>query len=384
MSNIYDLSFNSYGAGTVDTPKRFSIFDRLLAPEEWENLGPGEKLVFDNYMDYVNQFKQVQKSKRREWTPGTRRVPQGGSFVGSGGGTKVSTRGAGATASRLPRAKTHIGLSGGVSFEPTGGRRTLSGEYIPKSLEDIEQSLQLQTAIPGMEAESLEGLLTKQRKALEARRGMKAEQYLAGKTPKELYGTTKEGQAAQRIEQAGQRIEIGKSALDLKWAQYDKLPAQEKLEAIRNENRAANIKLRESLKTARDEWKADYDMQKLEKLGKIPGTEAAKRAQLEELEFYKRKAQVRLDNAKTLAEEKFHRDVIDRLEDQKFWYDKEMARTLPFGAERDVEKLTAGREAIQTKLQPEQFKNADELVAAYQAGRIDRETAERIAKEREW
>jgi hypothetical protein len=235
-----------------------------------------------------------------------------------------------------------------------------------------------------MEAESLEGLLTKQRKALEARRGMKAEQYLAGKTPKELYGTTKEGQAAQRIEQAGQRIEIGKSALDLKWAQYDKLPAQEKLEAIRNENRAANIKLRESLKTARDEWKADYDMQKLEKLGKIPGTEAAKRAQLEELEFYKRKAQVRLDNAKTLAEEKFHRDVIDRLEDQKFWYDKEMARTLPFGAERDVEKLTAGREAIQTKLQPEQFKNADELVAAYQAGRIDRETAERIAKEREW
>lgn len=346
--SIYDLSWQPQGAGTMSTPKQSGIYDRLLSPQEYDELPKGSKVEFNNYMDYVSRFQQEQKKKNKYGTTGTTRVPQGGTYYTTGMPENLQTIGArlggGKTlgGSAIPEYRVRKDLRGRLSYEPVGSgvMRTMEGEVIPRSIEATQSQAQLDTIIPTIEAETAGQLATKQAKALTANAAIEDLQS----------GMTARRQAQQRIEQGQQRIGIAQEGLDLRNKQYEtRLSDKEYIEAVKQENRQANIKLYETLRNARDEWKSDYDMERLRSLGQIPGTEEAKKKALQELDLYRSKAQVNLENAQTMEEKKFQNKMLSDLQTQIFWYEKELSKTLPLGTRRNTTALEQGKTQVENQ-----------------------------------
>jgi len=338
---IYDMGYN--------TNQYSKIFDRLYSPDEFNNLPSGQKVDFQNYMDYVTQY-QKRKRMARPNQSGTQRIPQGGVLQIGGGGSAVKSgtigravsRGSAASGSKIPPYRIEKDISGNIRYVPVGGtHKTIGGEAIPQTLEAQQQGLALGTAIPTMEAESATQLATKEALALKAQRAKGVEEYLAEKTPEEQYKESIRGQAAQRIEQAGQRIGISTKGMELKWKQYDKLPAKERLEKIRHDNRADNIELREILRGKRDKLKAGYDIDKLIAIGKVAGTDQAKAEDSRILERERAKAVIKLEEATSKEDRAFQLYMIKHLDKKIYNNEKVLGQVLPFGAERDTKKLEA-------------------------------------------
>ncbi|MDD5485937.1 MAG: hypothetical protein PHW65_00020 [Dehalococcoidales bacterium] len=324
-----------YEDDDIGGKKPSNPYYRLLSPAEYDGLPEESKYEFDSYMDYVRKFNKINVLKKNH-------VPQGGGpFYGRGFSSPSSKTGASGGvekgATKIPDYRKSTDIFGNVSFLPSGDiRQTITGRIVPQSLESAKTAIDLRSYLPKMELESELDIATKEAQI--------AEQRALKKAPKAKLAEEKSELDKIKAEQGQQKIDISKATLVLRNKSYQsRLSDAEYKEAIKQENRHANIILTDQLRQGRDEQRMAYDWDRLLAKGEIPGTPEAIDKDLRELNEFRNKALINLDNATTLEDKKFHNRTLEAIEDKLFWFEKERYRILPFGAERDEASLEEGQ-----------------------------------------
>jgi chorismate mutase len=188
-----------YGTNQSMTSTGIDIFQRMLSPEEWQELPGGQRMEFQGYMDYVNKFQKQQRQRQRMDS----RTPQGGMLQFAGGGSPSATirvGGASGGAGGIPKYKTVTDIRGNTTFQPVGGKRDIGGEYIPTSLEDVQDAEQLKYAVPKMQATAEADLYNELNRVAQ----LKASE----RNPKALMEQQKIGQRNVSLAQGQQRNDL--------------------------------------------------------------------------------------------------------------------------------------------------------------------------------
>jgi hypothetical protein len=273
--SIYDLIYrtDTPGGGLAPTSETFDMFKRLLSPDEYNELGQGNKMMFGNYMDYVAQFQKIQKSQNRTGTPGTQRTPQGGNWSVAGVGEPISTASnrqgtTGKGGAAIPPYKTFTDITGKVQFQHAGGKQTIEGNYIPTSLEDVQNSATLDYIVPKMQATAEADYLTQ----------------LNNLAMQKTYASQNKAQMAQeRLRQQGVSSEQSviknqitqQSNLDKNTRYYDGLDHKEKMATLQGDIRKGLLERTYQLKgidnLQRDELKTINEYL----VGNVPGSQQA-------------------------------------------------------------------------------------------------------------
>ncbi len=318
--SIYDLPYrtDTPGGGTANMPETFDMFKRLLSPEEYDQLGQGNKMMFDNYMDYVGQFQKIQKLQNRGQSTGTQRVPQGGSWSVAGAGTPISTASnrQGATTKggyAIPRYRTKTDITGKTIFVPIGQKQTMEGEYIPQSLEDVKSAEELQYAVPKIQTEAELDLVTKQAALAQAK--------AARRSPKAAMEEQRVMQRDVALQQTERRTALAeKHADDVNKRFFKAQDFREATLTLQNDLRKSQMELAAKLNTDRDKLKAD-ERQALEEVKNInrvaQNKEQAKQSLANAIAVLNARAKIETDQKK----QDRYNDLIDMLTKQETTWD---------------------------------------------------------------
>jgi hypothetical protein len=258
---------------TMEMRTGYEYMDRLYSPDEFQELPGGVQLGFNGYMDYVNKFQYEQKKRQREGTPGTQRVNQGGGSFGAVGqpityGRSGSGGTGGATSkggSAIPRYRTKTDIRGNVTFEPTGGKRTIDGEYIPTSLEDVQNVESLRYAVPTIQANTEANYLT-------AANNLAVQKTYASQNKAQM-AQERLRQQGQGVDQRGQMIDIAQQKADQTNQRfYDGLDAKTKLVQLSSDLRKGLIERTYELKGMNDSDREQFRFFVENAKGNIPNT----------------------------------------------------------------------------------------------------------------
>jgi len=265
MTNGIPFTYNP--GGPNDARYARNIWKRLLSPDEFEDIGSGERMMFNSYMDYVNQFgaqkKRSEKLARQGYgDPGTQRVPQGGVLQIEGAlpaskqtiGAKMAKAGT----NGIPEYRIHKDIRGGVSYEPVGveTHRGMGGEAIPGSIEDIQAraTLKYKYNIPKIEkdiqVESELESLTKQ--------AALAQEKAALKSPKALIAEQQQAVREMKLGFEERKVVISEQREERMKSQYFRSQNWREANAItEREFRRDQFELTAKINQARDKFNAD-------------------------------------------------------------------------------------------------------------------------------
>jgi hypothetical protein len=329
-------------------PKYWS---RLLSPDEFDRMSISDKSNFQNYMDYVNKFNSRKKSLSDAGTPGTTRVSQGGIAMGIGGGGKAIKVGGSAdtSASGAPRYKTVTDIRGNVKFVPIGGKTTLTGEYIPTTLDEVRAAEEQRFLIPSIEEETLSDFLGKKAKRME----------LEGlvELPKAQRESIKLQQAQERVEQGAQRIEVSKDKLKQQYDMFkERNGHQETLLKMAHDLRVESLNISDDLKTKNEGLKQQYRKEIITMRGlDVNSPEYDQRMEdslNRALEIIREQSDIKV----SAADKAFNRSLEKQLEEQMARLELKSAESLfPERYAPEKERLSEKQKEIKSKMSQSDF-----------------------------